>query len=450
MPAPATQSAPKGSKKKTTGAVRRAESPAPSFGSGAAADSQDEVFESPYIKELHKNIRNLNKKITNASKTDSLLSQSQYAGKTLDELVHSKVINPDQRAQILKKPDLQAQVARAEEQLAQYQKVHEQYRSRAANEKAEWEKSLEKAKADAVSEAEASFQKSVKSNLLVLSQFLRLAAYRREEAADADSDESQAIEGVLLAVYAGDDSAVASMLKLLDGTEDKIFSVPGEQLQTTYSVVKALAQEYKAPVYNEGPTEGEATAEVVTDDPTVARVAATEIASTDIPASPEEKKMEASNGYADASISADSADAVAESHWDTEAGLSASQEWIDVKIPRDPSETDTGLTATPAASANTQSWADEQPEPAKLVSNGKISKPDICLTAMMDSIRSNVTRVARSAKEMAIGVVGVATVVNIAGVPVTVVKAVGVVEDVVGCSLDRVETKSPRVHSWDA
>jgi hypothetical protein len=148
-------------------------------------------------------------------------------------LVSAKIINMDQKAQILKKPALQGQLAQAEEQLAQYQKVHEQYQLQAATEKAEWEKSLEKAKADGASEAETGFQESLKDNLLVLSQFLRLAAYRREEGADAESDESQAIEGVLLAIYAGDDSAVASMLKLVKGADEKVFSVPGEQLQTT-------------------------------------------------------------------------------------------------------------------------------------------------------------------------------------------------------------------------
>ncbi|OAQ73257.1 hypothetical protein VFPPC_12965 [Pochonia chlamydosporia 170] len=361
MAAAATQSGPKGSKKKNTIAAQRAESPAPSVGSGAAADSQDDGFESPYIKELQKNIRNLNKKITNASKTDALLSQ--HAGKSLDELVASRIINTDQKAQILKKPALQAQVTQAEEQLAQYQKVHDQYRSRASTEKAEWEKSVEKAKADAVSEAEAAFEKSTKEKLLVLSQFLRLAAYRREDAADPELDENQAIEGVLLAIYAGDDTAVASMLKLVDGSDDKVLSVPGEPLQTTYSVVKTLAQ---APFHSEvaQPAEGDGPTEVVTD-PTVANAAATELADTDVSAPTTEKAVEATNGHANANVSDDAANAVAESHWDADAGLSASQEWVDVKIPRDPSETETGLAATPAATVNTQSWADEQPDPAK-------------------------------------------------------------------------------------
>lgn len=168
---------------------------------------------------------------TNASKTDSLLSQ--HAGKSLDELVASKIINPDQKAQILKKPALQAQLAQYEEQLTQYKQIDEQYRTRAATDKAEWEKSLEKAKADAVSESTEGHKKSLRENLLLISQFLRLAACRREEATEPESDESQAIEGVLLAIYAGDEGAVNALLKLLEGSEEPILSVPGEELKTT-------------------------------------------------------------------------------------------------------------------------------------------------------------------------------------------------------------------------
>jgi hypothetical protein len=72
----------------------------------------------------------------------------------------------------------------------------------------------------------------------------------------------------------------------------------------------------------------------------------------------------ASNGIANAKVSDDAANAVAESHWDTNTDLTMSQEWVDVKVPRDPSETDTGLQATLAGGSNTQSWADDHPEPA--------------------------------------------------------------------------------------
>ncbi|PNY24156.1 Uncharacterized protein TCAP_05904 [Tolypocladium capitatum] len=369
MAASTTQVATKSSKKKAAKVIQRAVSPAPSTTSGAADkanDSQDEGFESPYIKELQKNIRNVNKKITNASKTDSLLIQ--HAGKSLDELVATKVINADQKAQIQKKPALQAQVTQFEEQLAQYQKVHEQYRTRAAAEKAEWEKSLERAKADAVSEAREEFNKSLNDNLLTLSQFLRLAAYRREEAKDPESDESQAIEGVLLAIYAGDESAVSSMLKLIGGSTDQILSVPGEQLQTAYSDVKVLAREYKTPFDAETaqPAEAESAKEVASD-PTMANAAATEIdAGNSGLVNGQASEAPVANGIANTNtnVSDDATNAVAESHWDGDNNnMSISQEWVDLKALRDPTETETGLTATPASATNTQSWADDQPDP---------------------------------------------------------------------------------------
>lgn len=52
--------------------------------------------------------------------------------------------------------------------------------------------------------------------------------------------------------------------------------------------------------------------------------------------------------------------ASAESHWDTTNNMSESQEWVDVSVPRDLTETDTGITATSAAATQPQSWADEQ------------------------------------------------------------------------------------------
>lgn len=50
----------------------------------------------------------------------------------------------------------------------------------------------------------------------------------------------------------------------------------------------------------------------------------------------------------------------AEANWDNTNDLSTSQEWVE--IPRDATETDTGLTATPAAPSNVQSWADDHPD----------------------------------------------------------------------------------------
>jgi hypothetical protein len=367
MAASTAQNPSKSSKKKAAAkaaAIERTDSPAPSTASGAIdrnADAQD-GFESPYLKEVQKNIRNVNKKLANASKTDGLIAQ--HAGKSLDDLVAQKIINTDQKAQILKKPALQAQLTQLEEQQTQYIKVHEQYQAKAAADKAELDKVLDKVKAEAVAEAQAGFKQQLHDNLLLLSQFLRLAAYRREEAKEPESDESQAIEGVLLAIYSGDEGAVSSMLKLVEGSEDPILSVPGDQLQTTYANVKALSGDYKTPFYSEGAQPvAETTAEVGTD-PTVANASATEIEAGDAVAQVSSTSVEGvTNGIANASVSDDAANAVAESHWDNANDMSESQEWVDVKVPRDPTETETGLTATPAAASNTQSWADEQPDP---------------------------------------------------------------------------------------
>ena len=61
------------------------------------------------------------------------------------------------------------------------------------------------------------------------------------------------------------------------------------------------------------------------------------------------------------SIDIGTGNAVAESTWDTTA--SAQDSWIEV--PRDPTETETGVTATPAATTgNTNSWAEEMTEGA--------------------------------------------------------------------------------------
>lgn len=351
----AAQPTSKSAKKKSAKALERTESPAPSFTS-AADKTGDDSSESSYVRELQKNIRNVNKKISNTSKADSLVSQ--HPGKTLDELVAAKIINNDQKAQILKKPSLQAQVAQLEEQVVQYQKIEEQYRTRAAADKAEWEKSQEKATADAVAEAKADFTKSQHDNLLILSQFLRLAAYRREEAHDPESDESQAIEGVLLAIYSGDENAVQAMLKFVNGTDDPVFSVPGEQLQTTYSQIKALAGGYKTS-YDEPQTQVESTQEPATD-PTVAHASATEIDAGDAVPISNAAAEPASNGLANAGVADDAANAVAESHWDTGRDeLSASQEWVDVK----PTEATEAKAAAPAPTAsNTKSWADDHPE----------------------------------------------------------------------------------------
>ena len=54
------------------------------------------------------------------------------------------------------------------------------------------------------------------------------------------------------------------------------------------------------------------------------------------------------------------ANAAAEANWDANNDLAQSQEWV--QVPRNSAETDAGITATPAAPSNIQSWADDTPD----------------------------------------------------------------------------------------
>ncbi|KAI0541355.1 hypothetical protein GGR58DRAFT_456781 [Xylaria digitata] len=374
------------SAKKKKAKAERTESPAPSASpapekavSVSGADASDDSFESPYIRELQKNIRNVNKKIANASKTDPIIDQ--HKDKSLDELVEARIINPDQRAQRLKKPQLEAQLAQYEEQLAQYKKVDEDYRSRSAADKATLEKTLtekfEKEKADAISEltekAAADAKQSLHDSLLILSQFLRLAAARRSEEADATLDENMALEGVLLNVYSGDENAVSTILKLIEGSSDTTHSVAGDELQTTYGQVQAAATAYISPfAAAEAAPEALETTETVAEsiapveaNPTVVHASLTEIDAgvTEHLTNGHTEPTPPSGAPTNADVSDDAANAAAGSEWDANNALSSSitqEGWVEV--PRNPTETETGLTATPAAASNVQSWADDQPE----------------------------------------------------------------------------------------
>jgi hypothetical protein len=194
-----------------------------------------------------RNIRNVNKKLTNASKTDSVIAS--HPDKTLEDLVAAKIINADQKAQVLKKPGLEAQLAQLQEQLTQYQKIDGEYRARIASEKAAVEQSLTEkyenehkaALTEVKEQAEKDATKKQHDSFLVLSQFLRLAAARRAEEADSQLDENLALEGVLLNVYSGDENAVATILKLVQGAEEPTRSTSGDELKTTCTLPPRLS-----------------------------------------------------------------------------------------------------------------------------------------------------------------------------------------------------------------
>ena len=167
-------------------------------------------------------------------KVDAIISE--FPNLTLEELVQTRKINADQKAQALKKPALQAQLVQLEEQVMHFKKFDHEYQQRLSTEKellqsahkGELEKMKETAKAEAAIEA----QKSFKQRLLVLSRFLRAAAARRQRD-DDDSDETKAFEGALLLVYGGDPAAVTAAEKLIDGAEENIPSTEGTILNVT-------------------------------------------------------------------------------------------------------------------------------------------------------------------------------------------------------------------------
>ncbi|KAI9813978.1 MAG: hypothetical protein M1827_003442 [Pycnora praestabilis] len=340
----------------------------------ATTNGVDGNYESPYIKELYKSIRNVNKKLSGTQKVDSILAENP--GKSLDELVASRKINNDQKAQALKKPALQASLAQLEEQIAQYKKFDDEYQARLSTEKTALENShkdeLVKVKDAAQAEAKAEAHNVAKENLLVLSKFLRAAAAKRAEGNDT-TEESKAFEGALLLVYGGDATAVTAAQNLIDGSEHRVPATDGNLLSISFREVKQLSLDHAPYAAEEAwaedvaqsepvppPTEG--TPPPIGTDPTVAHAGLTEIEDTVQQEATESSEtpvvIEQSN------VDAGAANSAAETQWDTK--LSASAEsgpdgWV--SIPRDPNETETGTAGTPAAFTNNsmQSWADDHP-----------------------------------------------------------------------------------------
>ena len=120
--------------------------------------------------------------------------------------------------------------------------------------------------------------------------------------------------------------------------------------------------------------EGEAAAtEAAASDPTIANATVNELEAEAQPSTTPAAEP-VTNGIANAQVSDEAANAVAESHWDPANDMSASQEWVEV--PRDISETESSAPAAPAAASaavaapaaapvaptKNQSWADDQPE----------------------------------------------------------------------------------------
>lgn len=159
-------------------------------------------------------------------KVDSIIAENPGVG--LDELVQTKKINEDQKAQAQKKPSLQANLVQLEEQITQYKQFDEDYQKRYSVEKSALESShkeeLQSIKDTVSTEVTAAAKQEAKDNLLILSKFLRAAAAKRQ-AGDETSAENRAFEGALLLVYGGEASAVEAMEHLIAGSDERVPTV---------------------------------------------------------------------------------------------------------------------------------------------------------------------------------------------------------------------------------
>ncbi|MCJ1340363.1 hypothetical protein MMC09_005657 [Bachmanniomyces sp. S44760] len=360
-----------------------AQSPTPEPEAGAAivdiaGEGNDGQYESPYMKELYKNIRNVKKKLNATQKVDSIVAENP--DKSLDDLLAARKINQDQKAQAQKKPALQASLVQLEEQISQYKQFDEDYQKRLATEKTALETAhkheIEKVRNAALAEAKAERQKEAKDTLLILSKFLRAAAAKRQDGDEA-SEENKAFEGALLLVYGGDVNAVGAMEKLIEGSAEKVPSVDGQALDVTYKNVRDSAIEHAPPTYPSEETSAEEISQPEApplsgqstvpagSDPTVMHAGLTEIdGESEAMTNGASSHIETPTVPGASNIDAGAANSAAENNWDTKLSQSAESGpdgWVEVA--RDPAETDTGIAATPAAMSGTQSWAEDVPPP---------------------------------------------------------------------------------------
>ena len=166
------------------------------------------------------------------AKVDQIIAE--HPDLSLNDLVITKKINADQRAQAQKRPALQASLSQLEEQVTQYKKIDTEYQTRMASDRdtltASHKSEVEQLRASLKKEAEAEARTTLRKNLLIFSQFLRAAAAKRVMEEDANTEESKAFEGALLLVYGGDDKAVEAAENLIEGADEAVPSVEGQPL----------------------------------------------------------------------------------------------------------------------------------------------------------------------------------------------------------------------------
>jgi hypothetical protein len=193
-------------------------------------------YEHPHLKELHKQIRNISKRLTGLAKTDSVIAENP--GVSLDDLVKQRKINPDQKAAAEKKPQLQAQLAGLEEQVKVFKSVDSEYQAQIAKIRedltSQHEKELSRVRAELETGGKEQSSKDLKAKLLIFSQFLRTAAAKRNmEENPSDPLENDAFEGALLLAYGGDEKAVETAVSIIEGSGEKVPSIDGNLLDVT-------------------------------------------------------------------------------------------------------------------------------------------------------------------------------------------------------------------------
>ncbi|OOQ84118.1 hypothetical protein PEBR_31834 [Penicillium brasilianum] len=345
-PASATTQKPNDKAKKQT-----SQAPSTPKAESESPVSETNGAEPTFLKELQKALRNAVKKLNATAKIDAIIAENQ--GKSLDDLIAEKKINADQKAQALKKPALQASIAQIEEQIGHYKQFAAQYEARLESQKATLEKAhqeeLEAVRANAIADATETSSRVLREQLLTLTKFLCAAANMRH-AGETESPESRAFEGVLFQVYGGNRKAVDSMIKLVDGADEKVVGVEGDALELSYHDVKLASNKF-APVEE---TSEATTESAAVSDPTVANAGLTELQDPSI--SDELAASEAANATPQGeqvappsqTLISDGANQVAETTYNPTSMESSATTDAWVEVPRDPAETETGLQATPA------------------------------------------------------------------------------------------------------
>ena len=187
---------------------------------------------------LYRNLRSLRKRLVghstpllptkkltrlqDNSKIDQIIAANP--GKSLNELLAEKKINADQKYRVENKPNVEASIKNVEERLTHYKKFEDELHQRYATEKKSTETThslaLETAKEEAYQKGRAEAKEEFRANLLTLSRFLRAAAEVRQT--EEKPVDSEAFEGALLLVYGGDETAVNSIERLFERSEEQI------------------------------------------------------------------------------------------------------------------------------------------------------------------------------------------------------------------------------------